>query len=81
MKIYQITYSGVSTRFQNLKYNVVANSEREAVIKFYSNIFDCNYFPQDDGSILDCDGYEVATADDNYIYHDGGYFSAEIVEN
>ena len=81
MEIYKITYSGVSTRFQNLKYNVVANSEREAVIKFYSNIFDCNYFPQDDGSILDCDGYEVASADDNFIEYDGGYFSAEIVED
>lgn len=39
---------------------------------------DANYFPQEDGSILDCDGNEVATATDTVIEYDGGCFSAEI---
>jgi len=81
MKIYKVTYSGNSTRFNNLELTVIAKSEREAVEKIYQRVMDDNYFPQDDGSILDCDGYEVATANDNFIEYDGGYFCAEIVED
>lgn len=81
MKVYKINYNGATRKFQNLKYNVIANSKREAVIEFYSNILNDNYFPQDDGSILDCDGYLVALGEDDFIYHDGGYFSAQIVED
>ena len=41
---------------------------------------DENYFPQEDGSILDCDGNELATATDDTIDYDGGCFSAEEIE-
>lgn len=42
---------------------------------------DDNYFPQDDGSILDCDGRIIAEDDDSEIEYDGGYFYAsEVIE-
>ena len=76
MKTYKVTYSGNSSRFRNFQSEVNANSEREAVEKVYQQVMDVNYFPQEDGSILDCDGNEVATATDTVIEYDGGYFSA-----
>ena len=74
---YKVTYSGNSTRFKNFESEVNANSEREAVEKVYQQVMDENYFPQEDGNILDCDGNEVATANDTVIEYDGGCFSAE----
>lgn len=80
MKTYSVTYSGTS-RFRNFESTVNANSEREAVENVYQEVMDSNYFPQEDGSIKDCDGYTVASATDNTIEYDGGYFSAEEVNN
>ncbi len=40
---------------------------------------DDQHFPQEDGSIFDCSGNQVATADDNTIEYDGGSFYAEEV--
>lgn len=37
-----------------------------------------NYFPQADGSIVDCDGNILAESDDDTIEYDGGYFYAEL---
>lgn len=76
MKNYQITYSGNNPRFRNLSEIVTAESEREAVISWYKSAMDYNYFPQDDGSILDCDGYEISTLAVDTIEFDGGWFSA-----
>jgi hypothetical protein len=55
---------------------------REAVEEFYQQRMDENYFPQEDGSIQDCDGNEICSSDDDdeSIYFDGGYFKAELVE-
>ncbi len=80
METYKVTYSGNASRFRNFESEVNANSEREAVEKVYQQVMDENYFPQEDGSILDCDGNEVATANDTVIEYDGGCFSAEIIE-
>lgn len=77
MKTYKVTYSGNSTRFRNFTETVRANSEREAVEKVYSFRLDASYFPQDDGTIKDCDGEIVATPTDNQIDYDGGSFVAE----
>jgi hypothetical protein len=77
MKEYKVTYSGNATRFKNFEVSVWANSEREAVEIAYSQILDNSYFPQEDGNILDCNGNEVATANDTVIEYDGGCFSAE----
>jgi hypothetical protein len=79
MKTYKVTYSGNASRFRNFEIEVNANSEREAVEGVFQQVMNDNYFPQEDGSILDCDGYEIATANDDAIEHDGGCFSAEIV--
>jgi len=81
METYKVTYSGNASRFRNFESEVNANSEREAVEKVYQQVMDENYFPQEDGSILDCDGNEVATANDTVIEYDGGGFSAEIIED
>jgi hypothetical protein len=40
-------------------------------------VMDENYFPQEDGSIRDCDGEIVASHDSTIIDYDGGYFFAE----
>lgn len=79
MKTYIVTYSGNSSRFKNLKAEITANSEREAVEKVFNNHLPNNYFPQDDGSIQDCDGYTIARAKDDSIEYDGGRFVAEEV--
>lgn len=51
--------------------------ERIAVEKIYSEYLDSNYFPQDDGSIKDCDGNTIAWIESNSIEYDGGSFIAE----
>ena len=77
MKAYKVTYSGNASRFRNFESEVNANSEREAVEKVYQQVMDENYFPQEDGSIKDCDGNTIAEATDSTIEYDGGCFSAE----
>lgn len=81
MKTYQIIYTGINSRFQDLDETVRANSEREAVEKFYSHKCDENYFPQEDGSIHDADGDCIAAYDDNAIMFDGGHFEANEIKN
>ena len=79
MNKYKVTYSGNASRFRNFSSEVNANSEREAVEKVYQQVMDENYFPQEDGSVKDCDGNTIAEATDDTIEYDGGYFSAEEV--
>jgi hypothetical protein len=81
MQTYLVTYSGNATRFSNFQSAINADSEREAVEAVYQQIMDENYFPQDDGSIKDCDGHTIAEEDDDTIEYDGGSFSAEIMED
>jgi hypothetical protein len=78
MKTYKVCYSGNASKFKNFETTVNANSEREAVEDVYQQIMDENYFPQEDGSIKDCDCHEIATATDVTIDYDGGCFFAEI---
>lgn len=84
MKTYKINYSGNSSflkrRIENSDTLINAESERQAVEEFYQSYFDQDYFPQDDGSIFDCDGNMIAEATDDVIWYDGGYISAEEVE-
>ena len=80
MKAYKVTYSGNSTKFRNFETVVNADSEREAVEDVYGSYLDSNYFPQEDGSIQDCDGNTIAEATDDTIEYDGGCFSAEEIE-
>ncbi len=80
MKTYLVTYSGNASRFKNLNVEVNANSEREATEKIYGKYMNENYFPQDDGSIKDCDGHVIADPNDSTIEYDGGYFGAEEIE-
>lgn len=80
MKTYKVTYSGNSTKFRNFETIVNADSEREAVEDVYSSYLDSDYFPQEDGSIQDCDGNTIAEANDDTIEYDGGCFSAEEID-
>jgi hypothetical protein len=77
MKRFTITYKGNSFKFRNFKEEVRADNERQAVEKVYSEIMDSNYFPQEDGSIKDCDGNVIAGPNDQIIDYDGGSFIAE----
>lgn len=78
---FKVTYSGNSTRFTNFEEIVNAKSQREAVERVYSEYLNENYFPQDDGSVKDCDGHTIAdNADDIYFEYDGGYFYAEEID-
>ena len=77
MKTYKVTYSGNARRFKNFSLDVNANHEREAVENVFQQVIDENYFPQEDGSIKDCDGNTISEADDDTIEYDGGCFSAE----
>ena len=76
---YKVTYSGNASRFRNFSSEVNADSEREAVEYVFQQVMDENYFPQEDGSIKDCNGNTIAEADDTTIEYDGGCFSAEEV--
>lgn len=80
MKTYKVKYSGNSTRFKNFEETVLAASKRDAVETVFQTIMDENYFPQEDGSIKDCDGEEIATPTDETIDYDGGHFYAEIMK-
>jgi hypothetical protein len=77
MKTFTITYTVNSTKFKGLNFEVEANSEREAVENYYQMVMDSNYFPEDDGRILDQDGDEIASATSSTISYDGGSFVAE----
>lgn len=77
MKTYKVTYTGNSTRFRKFEATIPANTEREAVETVFAKHLDSNYFPQEDGTIKDCDGEIIASATDNVIDYDGGCFSAE----
>ena len=77
---YKVTYSGNASKFRNFEMEVNANSEREAVENAYSQVLDSSYFPQEDGSIKDCDGEIIARPTDETIEYDGGCFSAEEIE-
>lgn len=78
MNYFTVTYTGRNTRFASFKDSVLADSKRDAVENVYSKFLNDNYFPQDDGTINDCDGNQIATADDDRIEYDGGYFEAEL---
>ena len=56
MKTYNVGYSGNASRFKRFSREVVANSEREAVESIYASVLDSDYFPQEDGTILNCNG-------------------------
>jgi hypothetical protein len=81
MKMYTVTYSGENRRFKKLAMPVLAESEREAVIKCYRHYLDEDFFEQPDGRIFDADGNCIAGPDDDSIIFDGGYFrAAELIE-
>ena len=81
MHTYTVIYLGNDSNLRIFEKRVNANSEREAVVGVYKSIMAGNYFPQEDGTILDCDGFEIASTGDTTIEYDGGYFSAEIEED
>lgn len=82
MNNYKVMYIGISRRFAGFEKNVYALSKREAVIEAYKSSYGDNFFPQEDGSVRDCDGYVILGAgQDNLIYGDAGYFYAELINN
>lgn len=76
MKNYKVTYSGQSRKFKNFETNIHAESERQAVENVYKYCLDENYFPEEDGTIKDCDGHIIAKPTDVVIEYHGGFFNA-----
>lgn len=77
MKTYKVTYNGNASRFEKFESEINANSKRGAVEMVFSKIMDSNYFPQDDGSIKDCDGRMIAAPKSESLEYDGGLFVAD----
>jgi len=80
MKLFRIVYSGLNNRLKlslaNNPQEVYANTEREAVERYYSTFKAEGYWPDEDGNIFDADGDLICAKDDNEIYFDGGYIRA-----
>ena len=83
-KLFVINYDGNSSflkrRVKNQNILISADNERQAVEEFYESYFNTNYFPQEDGTVFDCDGNILAEPNDCTFFYDGGYISAEEVE-
>lgn len=80
LKTYIVYYNGNNWNFRNFEHIISAYSARIAVEDTYALYLDEDYFPQEDGSILNCDGYEIADAESDTIEYDGGEFYAEEYE-
>ena len=76
-KSFLVKYNGNASRFKSFNDEVLAHSKREAVEIIYALYNDENYFPQDDGSILDCNGNLLAEPESETIEYDGGCCYAE----
>lgn len=81
MRTFKVAYAGTASRFKGFSTIINAESARAAVEEVYQEVLDSNYFPQDDGSIRDCNGDIIAAAGDDSISYDGGSFSADEPEN
>ena len=83
MNFYAINYSGnskkITKKLAMFPQIVCADTPREAVIIYYSANHDDAFFPQEDGSIKDCDGDEICSAISEQIEYDGGFYSAELI--
>ena len=72
---YKVLYNGNSF-YRGKVRMIMAESKREAVEKVYQEYMDKNYFPEEDGTIKDCDGNIIAKPEDDKISYDGGFFYA-----
>jgi hypothetical protein len=79
--LYKVIYTGLVERYKNEFSIELATSERDAVRQSYARVHDLDYFPQDDGTVLDCDGNIIQDKTEDTIYFDGGYYiAAKIVD-
>ena len=76
MQTYTVLYSGNNRQFKTFCAEINANSQREAVEEAYKEYCEDNYFPQEDGTILNRDGEVIASPEDDVIDFDGGIFYA-----
>jgi|688.fasta_scaffold926500_2 hypothetical protein len=74
--LFKVVYTGSVERYKNRFSIELATSEREAVRQSYARVHDLDYFPQDDGTVLDCDGNIIQNKTEDTIYYDGGYYIA-----
>lgn len=80
-QIYAVMYFGNAKRYHDLHQPIAAHSKREAVERYYAQMLNDDYFPEDDlnygGIVRDCDGNVIANHGDKSIEYDGGNFYAE----
>ena len=81
-QIYLVKYFGNATKYQDLHQTIAAHSKREAVERFYAQMLNEDYFPEDEftygGLIRDCDGNVIAEPGSESIEYDGGHFYAKM---
>jgi hypothetical protein len=77
MKEFIVSYSGRNSRFANKTFDVFAIDARAAVMQIVERYLDV--FVQDHGDVLDCHGDLMASADDDRVRYDCGYFEAELI--
>ena len=83
MKTYRVDYSGNDRRAKLLAkegYTIEALSESEAVKFFAVTEFPQKFFEQDDGGLIDSDGFEAMPAGETRCFLDGGWITAEAVD-
>jgi MoaA/NifB/PqqE/SkfB family radical SAM enzyme len=80
--LYAVMYFGNAKRYQDLNYEIEAFTKREAVERFYAQMLNEDYFPEDEftygGRVRDCDGNVIAEAGSESIEYDGGHFYAKM---
>lgn len=79
--LFKVIYSGSVERYKNAFSIELAIDERDAVRQSYARVHDLNYFPQEDGTVQDCDGNIIQDLDENTIYYDGGYYIAKKLDD
>jgi hypothetical protein len=79
MNTYEITYRGESHKFRAFKATTDAKTAANAIEDIYSDFIPDDYFPQQDGSILDSKGNIVRErGEENIRYKGGEFFAIEV---
>jgi hypothetical protein len=75
--LFKVIYTGTIERYKNAFSIELATDERDATRQSYARIHERDYFPQDDGTVKDCDGNIIQDIGEDTIYFENGYYIAE----
>jgi hypothetical protein len=75
--LFKVIYTGSVERYKNDFSIELATDERDATRQSYARVHEQDYFPQDDGTVKDCDGNIIQDLTEDTIYFENGYYIAE----